>query len=175
MNDTPVQTSPAPPDALATLQALSRADQREILEWLNALPFEEIRGRIREKHGLDATPELLRAFELWSLAVMPLEFAAAYADTLAGRLKSQGGSVDPEQIALAAQTAFELEAIRQQNAAAFINLRKLRQRDRALDLTERRLDMARAQSPDDGAADAPALDPARRETILDEVDEILGM
>lgn len=175
MNDAPLPSSPtgAPPQALHALQTLSHADRREILEWINALSFEETRGRICEKHGLDVTPELLRAFELWSLAVMPLEFAAAYADTLAARMRLQGDPpVNPEQIALAAQTAFELEAIRQQNAAVFINLRKLRQRDRALDLTERRLDMARAQSP---AAGDAALDPAHRETILDEVDEILGM
>jgi hypothetical protein len=159
------------------LRQLPLEQQRQVIRWLQNNTRRETVDRVVSEFGLKVSERALGRFRAWWHMTRSLELAAEFADALRERLDK--GEPDPtrrERIHEAAQTAFELAAIERQDLAAFVSLRKLRQRDQAIEIARQRL-----QSEMAAPANAPALPTQSewseqdRQAVLRKVDEVFGI
>ncbi len=121
----------------AVLKSLPPALQETIWQWINGPEgYAGTRQRLADEHGIHTSKTSLSRFYSWYPLQKPLEEASHFADELKKHLSELPGlTMNEEQLTVAAQVAFELEAVKAKNFDQFALLRKLRQKD-----TENRLE-----------------------------------
>lgn len=122
----------------ATLKKLPEERQREIIEFMRGHKIAETQAWLKEQ-GVETSIGSLSGFWSWWHVDIRLKHQLKEAASIADELKSVLSSLpqlnlNEEQLNLVAQTAFEVDAVKREDFEQFIALRKLRQRDRRLDL-----------------------------------------
>ena len=159
------------------LRELPFEKQRQVINWLQNSTKKETAERIAAEFGLKVSESTVGRFPAWWHMTRSLEQAAEFADALRGRLdQGELDTTQRERIHEAAQMAFELAAIERQDLAAFVSLRKLRQRDTTIEIARQRL-----ESLTQARADASTL-PSQsgwseqdRLAVIRKVDEVFGI
>lgn len=117
------------------LKTLPPEKQKEIVSWLDSMTQEETIKRVRKEFGVLVSSSCLSRFYQWFHLSRTLEEAASFADRLREDLKRIPGlDLDDSKLSAAAQVAFELQALKTQDARLFVGLRRLRQNRDALAL-----------------------------------------
>ncbi len=151
--------------------------QRKVVGWLQNHTVPETVELVASEFQLKVSPGGLRRFRAWWHMTRSLELAAEFADAL--REKLSVNATDREQyerIREAAQIAFELAAIERHDLAAFLNLQKLRQRDKVIELArQRQQNTLAARENGRGDAAVPGCSEQDRQAILRKVDEVFGI
>lgn len=159
------------------LRQLPLEQQREVIRWLQNSTRRETVERIASEIGLTVTQRALGRFRAWWHMTRSLELAAEFADALRERLdKGEPEALQRERIHEAAQMAFELAAIERQDLAAFVSLRRLRQRDQAIEIARQRLHGETAvRTHVCNLPAAPVWSEKDRQAVMRKVDEVFGI
>lgn len=130
------------PHARSRLKTLPPDKQRELFEHLTANTLEETEAWLATGaltgESLDTQRSSLSEFFAWYPLASQLHAAANMTDMLKAELKELPGlNLDEEQLSKAGQAIFETIAIKNQDSDLYTALRKLRQNDSALKLKGR--------------------------------------
>lgn len=160
-----------------TLRQLTMEQQRQIIVWLQTYSRHETIEFIASQYGVKVSERTLGRFRAWWHVTRSLELAAEYADALRDRLNTpEQNAAQNERIQEAAQVAFELAAVERQDLAAFVSLRKLRQRDKAIEIARQRLQAATSiRSSIQCLPPAPDWTEEHRQAVMRKVDEVFGI
>jgi len=123
----------------AVLKTLPPGVQAELWRLLHTTTYEAAVPLVREKWGVKTGTTALSRFFDWYPRSRILERAATVTDEVVGKLKAVGVGLDDDTASRAGQAFFETLALQEGDAELFLDLRKLRQKDRQHQLTERRI------------------------------------
>lgn len=130
----------AKPRADSKLKTLPFAQQEQVFALCQTMSYAAVRSAVQQKFGLDTSEAALSAFYRWYPTARRLEDAAGTADEVRQILKELPGlNLSDEQVSRAAQAAFEAQCLKSGDVESFIGLRKLRQKDRDQEQTDRRI------------------------------------
>jgi hypothetical protein len=159
------------------LRELPFEKQHQVINWLQNSTKKETAERIAAEFGLKVSDSTVGRFPAWWHMTRSLELAAEFADALRGRLdQGELDTTQRERIREAAQMAFELAAIERQDLAAFVSLRKLRQRDTTIEIARQRCQSATTAR--DNALSPPSASEwseQDRQAVIRKVDEVFGI
>ena len=127
----------ARPDA--TLKTLPPAIQAELWDLLQRTRLDDAVALVRERWQVKTSASALSNFFSWHPRSRVLERAATVTDEVVSKLKGAGIDLDDDTASRAGQAFFETLALQDGNADLFLDLRRLRQKDREHHLTERRV------------------------------------
>ena len=132
----------------ARLKTLPKDRQEQLWQWINGTEgYKGARRLAREQWGLQTSVTALSEFYSWFALSRHLEEAATFADELKktlGQLPEL--NLNEEQVNLAAQVAFELEAIKAKDFDRFFALRKLRQKDSEMTLEREKFELLKRKA-----------------------------
>jgi hypothetical protein len=112
------------------LKTLSPDRQAALAAQSATLTLAQLRLWVKAELGVDTSKTALSEFLSWYHLGQELEEAATFADQLKADLaKLPGLALHEETLNQAAQVAFELRAAKAKDLKAFVELRKLRQKD----------------------------------------------
>lgn len=157
----------------SVLRRLNPSQQRQIVVWLQGHTLAETVDYIASEFHIRISQNSVIRFRSWWHMSRSLELAAEFADALRETLTT--ASVTPEQrdrLQEAAQIAFEMSAIERQDLAAFVNLRKLRQRDQAIEIARQR---CRNAGPAGKPSSPSGWTDQDRKAVMLKVDEVFGI
>lgn len=133
----------------AKLKVLPPAQQAMIWTLLQERSYQATRAILREKHGIETSERALSEFYVWYPLSRRLEQAASFADQLKGQLAQMPRlNLDAEQLSTLGQVAFEMQAVQEQNPKLFVALRRLRQKDKAQTIEDRRVKLLEERMAD---------------------------
>ncbi len=135
------------PRSDSKLKTLPAADRKKIAAWLETDSQKIVLARIKKNFGISSSPASLTDFYQWFHLTANLQEAASFADRLKADLKEIPGlDLDAKQLTKAGQVAFELQAMKTQNAKLFIGLRKVRQKEDELMFERQRFEFDAAKA-----------------------------
>jgi hypothetical protein len=112
------------------LKTLSPDKQKQLAEQAHGLTLAGLRVWAKTTLGLETSKSALSEFLSWYYLGQEMEEAASFADQLKADLaKLPSLNLDDDALNRAAQVAFELRAAKAKDLRAFVELRKLRQKD----------------------------------------------
>ncbi len=170
----PVSPAPLAGEPGRGLRELSSAQQLQMAGWIDKEGTRGARERARAEFQVEADEAELAGFHAWFYLGLPLDQAAALIRSAAG----PGGAgrdipLDDDTLSRALQLVFEARALAANDADLFINLRKLRHKDRDLALETRKVAALEAKAgrddPDDPDANAHKLTPEQKSARIREL------
>ena len=120
----------------AVLKTLPPGVQAELWQLLHTTTYESAVPLVRAKWGVKTGTTALSSFFSWYPRSRILERAATVTDEVVSKLKSAGIDLDDDTASRAGQAFFETLALQDGNADLFLDLRKLRQKDKENHLRE---------------------------------------
>lgn len=160
-----------------TLRQLPLEQQLRVIALLQTHTRKETRDLLAAEFGVQVSERTLGRFRAWWHMTRSLELAAEFADAFRDRLHTpQQDAAQRERIHEAAQLAFELAAIERQDLAAFVNLRKLRQRDQIIEIARQRLETTTAGRTNTKSFPSNSVwTEEDRQAVMRKVDEVFGI
>lgn len=129
------------------LKTLPPAVQAKIFAECQGKGYAEVKAWLLAEHGVATSVGSLSAFYSWFPLQRRLEQAATFADTLRDQIaKLPQINLSADQVSTLSQIAFETQAASAQDPELFVELRKLRLKERQQGLAERRLKILEAQA-----------------------------
>jgi hypothetical protein len=160
------------PRSDSKLKTLPKAAQAKIAAWLDADSQDDVIARIRKDYGVSTSPAALSDFYQWFHLTAQLQEAASFADQLKRDLATIPGlKLDSDQLAKAAQVAFELQALKTKDAKLFIGLRHIRQNQEQLSFERQRFEFDAAKA---ALAQLAALRAIASDKALSDQDKLLA-
>lgn len=169
----------------AVLKTLPPGVQAELWNLLHTTTYQAAVKLVREKWGVQTGTTALSRFFDWYPRSRILERAATVTDEVVGKLKAAGIDLDDDTASKAGQAFFETLALQEGNADLFLDLRKLRQKDKENALRENQQALRLRQYEDKFAAIRKQVDTARtapaanadeiRAAAVAEIDRIMGL
>jgi hypothetical protein len=142
------------PRADSKLKTLPAALQEEIFNLCQTLGYAAVRSAVKSKFKLDTSEAALSAFWRWYPTARRLEEAASAADEVKQLLKDLPElNLSDDQVSRAGQAVFEASALQRGDVDAYVALRKLRQKDKAHELADRRIKLLEQQAAKADAAE----------------------
>ncbi len=143
------------PRSDSVLKTLHPERQLQIWKWLSGDPEtsepplsqKQTVGRIKAVLGFDTSAASLSEFYAWYPFRQELEEAASLKDEITEYLASNPDvDLDAEQVSKVSQIIWEKRAAQSKDSKLFIELRKLRQKDRDQSAVDRRLNLLEEQA-----------------------------
>jgi hypothetical protein len=159
------------------LRRLPLVQQRRLIHWLQNHTVAESVEFIASEFHMKVSNTSVANFRSWWYMSRSLELAAEFADTVRETLTTDTVSREQrDRLQEAAQIAFEMAAIERQDLAAFVDLRKLRQRDQAIEIARQRCQSATTAR--ENALSHPSVSEwseQDRQAVICKVDEVFGI
>ncbi len=128
------------PRSDSVLKTLHPQRQRQLWDWLQGTSYAEARARVKTEWDITTSESALSEFYAWYPFTKQLEeFKSLAAQVRADLEANPDLNLDSEAVSKAGQAIFENMAARAMDSKLFIELRKLRQKDRDQEAVERRL------------------------------------
>ena len=128
------------PRSDSILKTLHPARQLELWNWLQMQSYKTIVGKVKKEWGLDTSEGSLSEFYSWYPFRKQLEEFKDLTGQITRELASDRHlDLDSEKVSRAGQAIFETLAAKTQDSKLFLNLRRLRQKDRDQAVIMRRL------------------------------------
>lgn len=130
------------PRSDSVLKTLHPSRQLQIWEWCQGGSYEAVVAKIKAEWQIVTSVSSLSGFYSWYPFRNKLEQANELKAQLRDTLRDMPDlDLSDEQLSKAGQAIFENEAIRTQDPKLFIEMRRLRQKDRDQEAVERRLQL----------------------------------
>jgi hypothetical protein len=134
------------PRADSVLKTLHPKRQRELWQWCQSHSYEEVVARVKAEWQLETSVASLSEFYSWYPFTKQLEeFQSLAAQVRADLEANPDLHLDDEAVSKAGQAIFENLATRSLDPKLFIELRRLRQKDRDQVAQERKLKLLEAR------------------------------
>jgi hypothetical protein len=129
------------------LKTLPKPDQAKIIGWLETGTQRATLQKIAKDLGITTSPAALSDFYGWYYVTSQLEEAASLADQVKAELKDLPGfAMDQDKVNKAAQTVFEIQALKNRDAKLHIALRRQRSREETVRLARDQFEVAAAEN-----------------------------
>lgn len=146
----------------AKLKTLPDALQEALFQVLRSTTAEKAAAWLLKDHGVKTSAGALSEFFSWYPLSRRLEQAASFADQLRDQLlKLPDLNLDAAKLSQVAQVAFEARAVQEQDSELYVALKKRRQKDAELALSESKHALALKQYEEKISAARSSLEKAK--------------